>query len=104
RLAPQLGPPESAWRRAQLLYRFGRYGEALPLLLGLNKLAAEDGYQFLLAGYCAWNLNDFSTAARAWKKAAAYPAWSERARALNRRLEPWLAAEDQPEGALGKDS
>lgn len=91
-LAPRLGAQEAAWRRAKLLYRSGRYREALPIFLQLKKLAAEDGYQFLLAGYCAWNLNDFQAAARAWRKAAAYPAWQERAQSLSRRLEPWLKA------------
>ncbi|MBN2809281.1 MAG: tetratricopeptide repeat protein [Deltaproteobacteria bacterium] len=79
-----------AFRRAQILYRGGRYQEAYPLLTKIKKLNEDDGYQFLLAGYCAWNENDFSGAAAAWRKAAAYAAWRERSLNLLQSLKPWL--------------
>ena len=83
----------TAFRRGKILYNAGRYREAYGIFAKLEKIAEEDGYQHFLAGYCAWNENDFSAAATSWNKAANYPAWRDRAFNLLRTLEPWLKAE-----------
>ena len=83
----------TAFRRGKILYNAGRYREAYEIFAKLEKIAEEDGYQHLLAGYCAWNENDFPAAATSWNKAANYPAWRDRAFNLLRTLEPWLEAE-----------
>ncbi len=84
---------DTAFRRGKILYHAGRYREAYEIFAKLEKIAEEDGYQHLLAGYCAWNENDFPGAATSWNKAANYPAWRDRALSLLRTLEPWLEAE-----------
>ncbi|HDS16126.1 MAG TPA: hypothetical protein ENN66_05865 [Proteobacteria bacterium] len=92
RLQPFIEAVELDFRRGKFLYQAGRYEEAYRLLNRLEQLVEEDGYQYLLAGYCAWNLNRFSAAAAAWGKAAARPAWRRQAQALLDRLKPWLEA------------
>ncbi len=81
---------DTAFRRGKIYYHAGRYRKAYEVFTKLEKIADEDGYQHLLAGYCAWNENDFSAAATSWNKAANYPAWQERALKLLRTLKPWL--------------
>ncbi len=81
--------------RAEILYAAGRYREALVIFLSLDKIKEKDGRQFILAGYCAWNLDDFPAAAKAWQKAAQYSAWQNQARKLLQSLEPWLNDKDQ---------
>ena len=84
---------DTAFRRGKILYHVGRYREAYEIFTKLEKISEDDGYQHLLAGYCAWNENDFPAAAASWNKAANYPVWQDRALNLLRTLEPWLAAE-----------
>ncbi len=79
-----------ALRRGKILYHAGRYREAYKIFVDLEKIVEDDGYQHLLAGYCAWNNNDFPAAAASWNRAASYPAWQERAHNLLRTLKPWL--------------
>jgi len=81
---------DTAFRRGKIYYHAGRYRKAYEVFTKLETIADEDGYQHLLAGYCAWNENDFSAAATSWNKAANYPAWQERALNLLRTLKPWL--------------
>ena len=84
---------DNTFRRGKILYHAGRYSEAYNLFTKIEKIAEEDGYQHLLAGYCAWNENDFPAAATSWNKAANYPAWRDRSLHLLRTLKPWLEAE-----------
>ena len=81
------------FQRGQVLYHAGRYRKAYEIFTKLDKVAENDGYQYLLAGYCAWNENDFPAAAATWKKAANYPSWHERAISLLQTLKPWLEPE-----------
>ena len=81
------------FRRGKILYYAGRYREAFAIFTKLEKIPEEDGYQYLLAGYCAWNENDFPAAATSWNKAVDYPAWRDRSLNLLRTLKPWLEAE-----------
>ncbi|MEA1923139.1 MAG: tetratricopeptide repeat protein [Pseudomonadota bacterium] len=87
--------PESAtafdvdFRRGKILYYAGRYQEAYDIFTKLETITEEDGYQHLLAGYCAWNENNFPAAAASWQKAANYPVWRERSLNLLRTLEPF---------------
>ncbi len=82
-----------AFRRGKILYYAGRYREAFAIFTKLEKISEEDGYQYLLAGYCAWNENDFPAAATSWNRAADYPVWRDRSLNLLRALKPWLEAE-----------
>ncbi|MEA3333908.1 MAG: hypothetical protein U9Q58_09950, partial [Pseudomonadota bacterium] len=77
------------FRRGKILYYAGRYQEAYDIFTKLETITKEDGYQHLLAGYCAWNENNFPAAAASWQKAANYPVWRERSLDLLRTLEPF---------------
>jgi len=86
--------PMNLFKRGEILYAAGRYHEAAEIFLSLDKISADDGRQFILAGYCAWNLDDFSAAASSWQKAATYPAWQKRAQTLLQSVEPLLKNRD----------
>lgn len=90
KLTPEI---DTDFRRGKILYYAGRYREAYKIFTKLEKIAEDDGYQHLLAGYCAWNENDFPAAAASWSRAANYPAWQERSLNLLRTLKPWLEPE-----------
>ncbi|MBN2232736.1 MAG: tetratricopeptide repeat protein [Deltaproteobacteria bacterium] len=50
--------PAAFMRRGDLLYRVGRYAEALAAYRQVEKLPGDNGRQFLMAAYSAWYLND----------------------------------------------
>ncbi len=81
-----------AFLRGEILYQAGRWHEARRTFSRVVKLSdrKKDGLQHLLAGYCAWNENDFAAAARAWERAARYPALRRQALSLLDALKPWL--------------
>jgi tetratricopeptide (TPR) repeat protein len=87
--------PDSAnlFQRGEILYSAGRYREAARVFLTLKKIPENDGRQYILAGYCAWNIDDFPAAASAWQKAATYPARQKQALDLLQTLKPWLATD-----------
>lgn len=94
KLAPEAGVDDSAafdidFRRGKILYYTGRYPEAYEIFTKLETISEENGYQYLLAGYCAWNENNFPAAAASWQKAANYPLWRERSLNLLRTLKPF---------------
>ncbi len=83
RLLQKLDPdPGHIFRQGEILYAAGRYREAADLFLSLDRIPKKDGHQYLMAGYCAWNLDDLPAAERAWRKAATYPAWQQKAHKL----------------------
>ena len=87
----QLYPdPMNIFEQGEILYAAGRYREAADIFLSLDKIPEKDGRQYLMAGYCAWNLDDFTAAAGAWQRAAGYPAWQKQAQDLLRNLKPLL--------------
>ncbi len=90
KLAP--GDARLDFLRGEILYQAGRWKEARRAFNRVGKLpdAKQEGRQYLLAGYCAWNENDFPAAARAWQQAATYPKLRRRAAKLLKSLEPWL--------------
>ncbi|MEA2109839.1 MAG: tetratricopeptide repeat protein [Pseudomonadota bacterium] len=69
-------------QQGEILYRAGRYKEAYGILSGLTLLSEKQGYQFLLAGYCAWYADDLSAARSAFKRASKYERYRERSIAL----------------------
>ncbi len=83
--------PMNIFQQGEILYSAGRYREAARVFHSLEKIPEKDGRQYILAGYCAWNLDDFTAAAAAWQKAATYPAWQKPALDLLKTLKPWLA-------------
>ena len=92
--------------RGEILYQAGRWQKARQAFARVRKLSDEkrDGRQYLLAGYCAWNENDFKAAARAWQKAATYPHLRRRAAGLLQSLKPWLEEAGKEEVSKEKQS
>ncbi len=90
----KLAPNDDRLRflRGEILYQAGRWAEARQAFSRVREFpnGKNAGRQYLLAGYCAWNENDFAAAARAWKQAATYPHLRRRASGLLKSLEPWL--------------
>ncbi len=86
--------PMNLFMRGEILYAAGRYREAAEIFMALDKIPEENGRQFILAGYCAWNLDDFPAAASSWQQAAKYPAWQKQAQELLQTLKPWLKSKD----------
>ncbi len=99
----ELGPVDDRlrFRRGEILYQAGRWRAAREVLSKVEKLPGQDGRQYLLAGYCAWNESDFKAAARAWEKAATYPELRRRAARLIKSLRPWLENNGGPEPEAG---
>ncbi len=85
--------PVNLFQRGEILYSASRYREAARVFLALKKIPENDGRQYILAGYCAWNIDDFPAAASSWQKAATYPACQKQALELLHTLKPWLADE-----------
>lgn len=85
--------PANLFQRGEILYSAGRYREASRVFLSLKKIPKNDGRQYILAGYCAWNIDDYPAAASTWQKAASYPAWRKQALDLLQTLKPWLEVE-----------
>ncbi len=90
RLQKSYPDPKNILEQGEILYSAGRYREAARIFLSLKKIPEKDGRQYILAGYCAWNLNDFTAAAAAWQKAATYPVWQKQALNLLQTLKPLL--------------
>jgi len=86
--------PMNLFMRGEILYAAGLYREAAEIFMALDKISEDDGRQFILAGYCAWNLDDFPGAASSWQQAAKYPAWQKQAQELLQTLKPWLKNKD----------
>ncbi|MBN2333452.1 MAG: tetratricopeptide repeat protein [Deltaproteobacteria bacterium] len=74
--------PENQLRRGEILYRAGRYREGHDLLSTIDRLPNNDGYQFLLAGYCAWYAGDLAAARDAFSRAQRYGAYRTRSTEL----------------------
>ncbi|NIA20294.1 MAG: hypothetical protein GWP07_07690 [Xanthomonadaceae bacterium] len=85
--------PQNLLQQGEILYRSARYGEAYGILNGLTSLPEKQGYQFLLAGYCAWYADDLSAARSAFKRASQYKRYRERSIALISTLEKILNQE-----------
>jgi len=62
--------PQNLLQQGEILYRSARYKEAYGILSGLTSLPEKQGYQFLLAGYCAWYADDLSAARSAFQRLA----------------------------------
>ena len=84
--------PMNILQQGEILYSAGRYREAARIFLSLKKILHNDGRQYILAGYCAWNSDDFPAAAQAWQKAATYPVLEKEAFDLLQTLKPWLSS------------
>ena len=83
-------------QRGEILYRTGRYKEAYHILSGLTSLAEKQGYQFLLAGYCAWYADDLPAARLAFRRAAHYKRYHQRSLELISTLEMIESSEHSP--------
>ncbi len=64
--------------RADLLYTLSRYGPALKAYLLAAGFSRKDhqelkGRAWLMAGYCAWQIDDLQAASRAFARAARFP-------------------------------
>jgi tetratricopeptide (TPR) repeat protein len=85
--------PQNLLQQGEILYRSARYKEAYGILSGLTSLPEKQGYQFLLAGYCAWYADDLSAARLAFNRASQYERYRERSIALISTLERVLNQE-----------
>ena len=85
--------PQNLLQQGEILYRSARYKEAYGILSGLTSLPEKQGYQFLLAGYCAWYADDLSAARSAFDRASQYERYRERSIALISALERMLNQE-----------
>jgi tetratricopeptide (TPR) repeat protein len=69
-------------RRGDLLYRAGRFDEALTAYLQVKQLSADDGRQFLMAAYSAWYLNKYNLTRELAERARRHDAFRRHAVAL----------------------
>lgn len=82
--------PQNLLQQGEILYRAARYKEAYKILNGLTSLPEKQGYQFLLAGYCAWYAGDLSAARSAFQRASYYEQYHECSSVLIPALERML--------------
>ncbi len=95
----QLYPsPRNRLRRGEILYRAGRYAAAYRVLSGLERLPGREGYQHLLAGYCAWYDGDLAAARESFARAAASEKYRRQAGSLLRTLDEILRQRQKTAG------
>lgn len=64
--------PRNLLRQGEILFQAARYKESYDILRRLAVLPEKQGYQFLLAGYCAWYADDLPAAKAAFSRASHY--------------------------------
>jgi tetratricopeptide (TPR) repeat protein len=74
--------PTAIMRRGDLLYRAGRFDDALAAYRQVKRLPADDGRQFLMAAYSAWYLNDYGLTRELAERARRHDAFRRHADAL----------------------
>ena len=82
--------PENLLQQGEILFRSARYREAFKIFNRLPSLPEKQGYQFLLAGYCAWYAGDLQAARSAFDRACRYEKYRDRSLALIAALEKIL--------------
>ncbi len=83
--------PRNLLQQGEILFRSARYREAFKIFNRLKSLPGKQGYQFLLAGYCAWYAGDLPAARTAFNRACRYEKYRERSLALIAALKKILA-------------
>ena len=79
--------PRNLLREGEILFRSARYREAFKIFNRLTSLPEKQGYQFLLAGYCAWYAGDLPAARSAFNRACRYEKYRDRSLSLIAALE-----------------
>jgi len=82
--------PQNLLQQGEILFRSARYREAFKIFSCLTSLPEKQGYQFLLAGYCAWYAGDLPAARSAFNRACRYEKYRDRSLALIAALEKIL--------------
>lgn len=85
---------ENLLQQGEILYRAGHYQEAFTILEGIPLLPQKQGYQFLLAGYCAWYAGDLPAARSVFSRAAQYHAYRDRSLKLLKTVDGFLTQEE----------
>lgn len=87
RYAPDTDDPELLMLKADMHYALKQYCEAGALFRRVAKSrTSQAGQAWLMAGYAAWQSNDFTAGRKAFKKAAGHRRYRKAARLAMRRM------------------
>lgn len=87
RFAPDTDDSELLMLEADMLYTLKQYSEAGALFRGVaQNPTSQAGQAWLMAGYAAWQSNDFTAGRKAFQKAAGHRRFYKAARLAMRQM------------------